>query len=409
MATEKRKDSKKRLLKEHEYERPNGTYEFKWRDKQGKRHSIYAQFLDELRKREEEVLRDIIDGISGEKATVTLNDVYQRWVQVKRGLKDNTFSNYKYMYTQYVEDNMGKRKIAEIKRTDVRGFYNYLVDECHLTANTVDNIHTVLHQVFEIAVEDDILRYNPSDKALTELRKAHNADTKKKMALTANEQKILEVFLGKEGQYHRWYPIFITLLWTGMRVGEATGLRWQDVDFDKGIIRVDHTLVFYSKREQGSCTFAVNTPKTAAGERIIPMLPIVREALLMEKQFQEDLGITCKATVDGYTDFIFLNRFGECQHQGTLNKALRRIVRDCNFEILDKNTSSDPVLLPKISNHTFRHTFATRMSEAHIDDKAKQSLLGHADYRITNQIYVDAFFDYNAQEMKKLEPFFAEA
>lgn len=406
MATEKRKDSKKRLLKEHEYERPNGTYEFKWRDKQGKRHSIYAQSLDELRKREEEVLRDVLDGINIGKTTLTLNDIYVKWVQIKRGLKDNTFSNYKYMYTQYVQDRLGKSKIVEIKRTDVRGFYNYLVDECHLSTNTVDCIHTVLHQLFEMAVEDDYLRYNPSDNALKELRKAHNADTKKKKSLTVEEQKIFESFLMKQGQYHRWYPIFETMLWTGMRVGEATGLRWQDIDFDRGIININHTLVFYSKRENGNCTFAINTPKTAAGERYIPMLPAVREALLMEKQFQQELEISCKAVVDGYTDFVFLNRFGECQHQGTLNKALRRIIRDCNFEILDKDKSGEPILLPKFSNHTFRHTFATRMCEANVNVKAMQSVLGHADYDTTMDIYVDSTPEFQKSQMEKLENFF---
>ena len=59
------------------------------------------------------------------------------------------------------------------------------------------------------------------------------------------------------------------------------------------------------------------------------MLDEVRQAFLDEKYCQELNGLKCKATVDGYTDFIFINRFGNLQHQGTLNKALRRIIRDC--------------------------------------------------------------------------------
>ena len=62
------------------------------------------------------------------------------------------------------------------------------------------------------------------------------------------------------------------------------------------------------------------------------MLDFVKEAFVMEKERQELLGVHCEATIDGYTDFIFLNRFGQPQHQSTLNKAIRRIIRDCNDE-----------------------------------------------------------------------------
>lgn len=75
---------------------------------------------------------------------------------------------------------------------------------------------------------------------------------------------------------------------------------------------------------------------------------------LQEKDYQEETGLECKAVVDGYSDFIFINRFGNVQHQGTLNKALRRIIRDCNYEVLDKG-EKDPVLLPKFRNHSLRH------------------------------------------------------
>ena len=62
------------------------------------------------------------------------------------------------------------------------------------------------------------------------------------------------------------------------------------------------------------------------------MLGFVKEAFEHEKQKQEDLGLHCEVTIDGYTDFIFINRFGQAQHQATLNKAIRRIIRDCNDE-----------------------------------------------------------------------------
>ena len=406
MAVERRKDNKRRVLKEGEYQRSSGTYEFKWRDKRGNRHSISAVTLEELREKELDVLRDVLDGVKVDKNNLTVNDMYNSWIQLKRGLKENTFSNYKYMYKMFVEPDFGKNRITDLKRSDVRGFYNFLAEEKHVQINTIDSIHTVLHQVLEIAVEDDYLRYNPSDNALKELKKAINFEVEKRRALTVSEQEIFEAFLRKKGQYHRWYPVFTVMLWTGMRVGEITGLRWCDIDLEEGSINVNHTLVYFDKRAEERCTFAINTTKTKAGERSIPMLPKVKEAFLMEKEYQRECGVKSESVVDGYRDFIFVNRFGNVQHQGTLNKALRRIIRDCNFEILDKNKQNDVIILPKFSNHSLRHTFTTRMCEAGVNIKAMQEILGHADAETTMDIYAEATKELKKSELINFEEFF---
>lgn len=406
MAVERRKDKKNRVLKEGEYQRANGSFEYKWRDKRGKRHSIYAKTLDELREKEIDVLRNALDGIRSDKKDLTINDLYNLWMQIKRGLKDNTFQNYKYMYTQFVEPDFGHTKIIDLKRTDVRAFYNMLSDERHLKTATIDNIHTVLHQVLELGVEDDYLRYNPSDNALKELKKAHNNDSEKRRALTIPEQELFEKFLSKQGQYNRWNPIFITMLWTGLRVGEITGLRWCDIDFEEETININHTLVYYNKGKVEGCAFAINTPKTESGKRIIPMLPKVKEAFLMEKEYQKECGIKCNAVVDGYTDFIFINRFGGVQHQGTLNKALRRIIRDCNYDVMDKQKKKEVITLPRFSNHSLRHTFTTRMCEAGVNIKAMQDILGHADAETTMDIYAEATRDLKRAELINFEEYF---
>lgn len=406
MAIERRKDNKKRVLKEGEYQRSNGSFEFKWRDKMGKRHSVYAKTLDELRKKELDVLRDTLDGINVDVKNLTINDLYNKWKKLKKGLKDNTFSNYKYSYEQFVEPKFGRIKLTDLKRTDVRAFYNYLADERHIKVNSIDCIHTVLHQVLELAVEDDYLRYNPSDNALKELKRAHSSDFDTRRALTLEEQQIFESYLESSARYAHWLPIFTVMLWMGMRVGELTGLRWEDVDFEENTISVNHTLVYFSKGKQDGCTFAVNTPKTETGKRTIPMLPKVKEALLKEKAFQEEVGISCKAEIDGFSNFIFVNRFGNVQNQSTLNKALKRIIRDCNYELLDNSGGKEVTTLPNFSNHSLRHTFTTRMCEAGVNIKAMQDILGHADVETTLGIYTDATKDLKSKEMKGFKEYF---
>ena len=151
----RRKDNKKRVLKEGEYQRQNGTFEFKWRDALGNRHSIYAKTLEKLREKELDILRASLEGIRTDSNIVTVNDLYKLWKDLKRGLKENTFQNYMYMYTQFVEETFGKAKIKDIKRTDVRAFYNTLSEQYGLKTNTIDSLHTVLHQVLELGVENE--------------------------------------------------------------------------------------------------------------------------------------------------------------------------------------------------------------------------------------------------------------
>jgi len=182
---------------------------------------------------------------------------------------------------------------------------------------------------------------------------------------------------------------------------EITGLRWEDIDLEEGMIDVNHTLVYYNHAEGGSY-FSIHTPKTKAGECTIPMLEEVKEAFLMEKSYQEFNQIKCNMSVDGYTDFIFINRFGGVQHQGTLNKALRRIIRDCNDAQLTKGGSS-PVLLPRFSCHSLRHTFTTRLVEAGVNLKVIQDTLGHKDFSTTMDIYTDVTKELKQREFDNLQ------
>lgn len=207
---------------------------------------------------------------------------------MKRGLKENTLQNYKYLYSTFVSPDIGQMKVRNLRKSDIRRFYNRLIEERGLKINTTDSVHTVLHQVLETAVEDGYLRTNVSDNVLKELKQAHNMGDTHKKALTIPEQNLLEDFLAKDTQYSHWKPIFTVILGTGMRVGEVTGLRWCDVDLEEGIIDVNHTLVYYNHATNG-CYFNIHTPKTASGSRKIPMLESVRKAFLEEQNYQKKI------------------------------------------------------------------------------------------------------------------------
>lgn len=399
----KRYDKKHRLLRTGETERSDGYYTYRWTSRDGKRHSVTASTLEELRQKEAEIQKDVSDGIRADAQNVTVNDLYKLWKHLKRGLKDNTYQNYCYMYEMFVAEDIGKMCISKLKRSDVKRFYNKLADERKLKIATIDNIHTVLHQVLQLAVEDNYVRQNVSDNMLKELKQSHTFEDGHKRALTMPEQELFLKFLANErSQYHYWHPIFTVMLGTGMRVGEVCGLRWEDIDFENGIIDVNHTLVYYNHRDENGCYFNIHTPKTKAGNRQIPMTEEVKAAFVEERKCQELNNLQCKVMVDGYTNFVFINRFGTLQHQGTLNKAIRRIIRDCNDMQLEKG-GKNPILLPNFSCHSMRHTFTTRLVEAGVNIKVIQELCGHTRSDVTLDIYTTVTKELKMREFENFE------
>lgn len=359
-STEKvRYDNKRARLRNGETQRPNGTYMYRWTTEEGERRSIYAPTLDELRKQEEQIMVDRHDGIKETAADVTINDLYRLWTEMKRGIKDSTMKNYMYMYQTFVADSFGRYRVTEVKKSDVKKFYNGLIDGKRMKISTLETIHNVLHQVFQIAVDDNYIRNNPCDNMRKELKASHNYGRDKKYALTKPQQEIFLQFLLDTPKYNHWYPVFFIMANTGMRVGEITGLRWCDVDFEEGMISVNHTLVYYNHMDKRGCYHTINIPKTSAGERMIPMTDAVHEAFLMEKQYQREAELESIDTIDGYEDFIFFTQAGHVQRQDNLNTAIKRVIRDCNEAIIEKQGfDAEPVLLPNFSCHNLRHTFA---------------------------------------------------
>lgn len=395
--------SKGKRLKKGESELANGTYRYRYQSRSGKRVYIYAKTLDELRQKEETVETNKAYGIRVDSMNTTLDQLAGSWFSLKKGLKENTYQNYLYMYNTFVRDELGGYKIMSICYADILGFYNELVEVKGLKPNTVDNIHTVVHQVLDFAVQNNFLMNNPSDNALRHLKLESKQHTEKRISLTLAEQQLFIDYMLKYPQCNHWYPIFYIMLNTGMRVGEITGLRWQDVNLENDLITVDHTLVYFNHSENG-CHYNIHTPKTRSGERTIPMLSGVKAAFEQERKFQQEAGIKCDVVIDGYSDFIFTNRYGNVHNQSTLNRALKRMIADCNREQLANNPkNADVTLLPNFSCHILRHTFATRLCESGVNIKVIQDVLGHADFDTTMNVYTDATKDFKQQEFRELD------
>ena len=411
----KRKDLKGRQLRTHEYLRKDGRYAYQYFDLMGERKSIYSwrlvetdpvpagkPYCDSLREMEKAIQKDLMDGIEY-RSKLTLNDRWDAYIADKPELKQSTRTNYRYMYDKYVRKSIGRRPIKDISYSDCKKFYNDLLHKGGLKPNTLETINTLLHPVFRIAVRDNLIRSNPTDGIIADLKRSNEWPVEKRHALTKGQQQAFVNYVRNSEVYARWDPLITCLLGTGCRIGEMLGLRWEDVFWQDGYISINHSLI-YRLQDDGTVKFRVTTTKTKNSNREIPMFDSVRSALKAEYQRQTQLGF-CKDTIDGYSGFIWRNREKHVLSPHCVNRALARITRDYNAEE-EKRAQKErrkPLLLPHFSAHHLRHTFCTRICEGETDLKLIQEIMGHSDITTTMDVYNESSLERKRERFAHLE------
>ena len=397
-----RKDLRGRSLRKGEVQRQSDKrYMYTYRDPLGRRKYIYAMDLAELREKEAKLMKDQLDGLDLYVAgKASLNDTFDRYMSAKYNLRESTRSAYEYTYDHYIRDTFGRKRIAEIKYSDVLQFYYYLLNQKDISLGTLDSIHCLLHPTFQLAVRDEIIRKNPTDGVMKEISRESGKNRGVRHALTVQQQRAFMEYIANHPIYFHWWPMFTILLGTGCRIGEALGLRWQDLDFENRVISINHSLVYYQTRDSKKCMLRVSLPKTEAGIRTIPMLDIVKDAFEMLHEEQEENGFN-ETEIDGMTGFIFCNRFGGVPNPQTVNHTIKRILNQYNADevVRAKKERREPIILPDFSCHHLRHTFCTRLCEHETNLKVIQAIMGHKNIETTMDIYAEA------TEEKKRESF----
>ena len=399
-----RKDRNGQVLQRCEYQRNDGRYTFAFTNDEHKRIYVYANTLDELRKKERVILMSSWEGVAKIGEKITLNLLYDRSMQLKTGLKKSTYSSYRQMWDNHVRNGFGKREIDGIRYSDVLSFYNYLLYEKKLAIKSVQHIHAQLSSSFKLAVQDGLLQRNPTDGCYGHIKRQSGLYERKIRALTLREQKAFIEFLDGHPVWGRYHSIFAVMLGTGLRVGELCGLTWNDINLTDRTINIDHSLV-YIKAVKGESKdrITITTPKSRCGVRKVPMMPQVIEALREEYQIAKAKKFKT-VTIDGYKDFVFTQRTGNTYTCHRLDKALSDIVAAYNKQeeaiaVIEKRK---PFLLPHISNHMLRHTFCTRLCERDVNVKVIQTIMGHASVNITLDIYAEVSREKQFEEITKL-------
>lgn len=378
----KRKDHKGRVLQQGEYQRKNGTYEYRYSE-YGNRRSVYAPTLRELRQLEEDIA--MREEEFRPNANMTFAQLYERWKQCKIGIKPSTMHGYELTVKKHLlgEYGIGNRKICEIRKSDMRLFFIGLQRRTGMSVKTVGGVHMLAQQILELAVDDGLLQRNPAKGAMSDLYAqdrliSSEQDKKRDKVLTPLEQVAFFGFLPKT-KHACLYNLFRFLLLTGLRIGETIALQWDDVDLISRTIVVKRNAIYYDNGDGGQSNH-ITSPKN----RKTRVVPLCDEAVSVLRSEREK-GMQCTQTVDGLHNFVFLNKHGRAWIATSIDRHLRECIDEYNAEHSAK--------LPKIGCHWFRHTFATRMFEANVNPRTVQEILGHSDQRMTMNVYTSVSND----------------
>ena len=386
-----KRNERNKNLRTNEHLRKDGLYSYNFRDPiTGKRKYIYARTLAELREKEKDLNRKLGMNLNVTEAKkMTLDALFDRYILSKFELRNSTRTNYIYMYDRYIRDGFGKRKLDCIHYSDIDLLYKYLHYERGLKLQTVDIINNVIHPTLQMAVRDQLIPFNPSDGVLKDLKQKSQEEKRKVHALTMEQQRIFLNYVRDHPVYGIWYPMFVILLGTGMRISEQLGLRWADVDMNRRMIHVEHGLTYRPDvDDHNRSSMKISKVKTAAGVRLIPMFPEVYEAFrsLENRGYKREV-----KAIDGYSDFVFLNRYGQAFKAKSVNSAIARITQSYNEEERKKSEEEGRAadLLPHFTCHSLRHSFCSRLIEAGAEAKFVQIVMGHSDVSTTLNIYAE--------------------
>ncbi len=359
----------------------DGRFKYRWTAEDGKRHVIYAHNLVDLRAAEEKI--QFINRCKGviNPNNIIVNDLYDMWKELKTGIYDTTMRNYKSTYERHIYNSIGKKKLISLKYSDIKRFYATLLRDRRYSEDMVKRIHLVLHQVLQFGVNEGIITNNPSSDASKDLDTALKKILPPKFALTIEEEKAFLDACNCNPNGLIWWPLFVVMFETGMRISELSALTWEDIDFKKREIDINHVLVqTYIK---GKSREIHVIPKTNAGYRKIPITDKAMNALVELKKYHTTEGIESVVEIDGYKNFVFLTRDREPVGQQSVNRAIARIVSKYNLEA----EKSDVEPIRSFTTHIIRHTFGTRLTEKNASIKFIQYVMGHKDIQTTIDTY----------------------
>lgn len=348
----------------------------------GHRYYVYGYSKQDLEARVQEKIRELENSSYKKNKNITLNEYFKEYVEVKRGsVKASTLNNVISKMKKNLKV-LGDYKVCEIEKRQVLDLQHKLLVNNNGTKLAIVSVNaaiSLLKSVMQAAVEDEIIEKNPCDniKMLRDDKKIPARETKHR-ALTEEETRLFLEAASAANSFQ--INLFKFLFNCGCRIGEASVLVWNDIDYNKNVIHINKTKTRTPEGKAG-----IGSPKTKTSKRDIPLTPALKKILNDQKELQgRVLGFQ---TLEGNAR-IFQTIRGNVLEVGKVNCDIMKYCKKAGIEYF--------------SVHATRDTFATRAIEQGMKPNTLKEILGHSTLAMTMDLYAHVMDDTKQKEMNAL-------
>ncbi|EOS63732.1 site-specific integrase [Oscillibacter sp. 1-3] len=394
--SEKRRDSKNRILRSGESQRKDGRYAYKYIDTTGKPQYVYSWKLEatdstpqgkpdglSLREKEKQIRRDIEDAIIPRGGEMTVLDLVKKYLSQKTGVRHNTEANYNFVLNIIKKEDFGRQRIDRVKLSDAKCWLIKLQQDGR-GYSSIHSIRGVVRPAFQMAVDDDLIRKNPFE---FQLATVVVNDSVTREAITRKQERAFLEFVKGDKHFSRYYDGIYILFKTGLRISEFVGLTLADLDMENRKISVNHQL-----QRKRNMEYIIEDTKTASGTREIPMTDDVYQCF--QRIIASRPRPKTEPMIGGRCGFLYLDKDG---------KPMVALHWEHYFKhICQKYNSIYKVQMPKVTPHVCRHTFCSNMAKSGMNPKTLQYLMGHSDMGVTLNTYTHLGFEDAQAELERV-------
>jgi integrase len=338
-----------------------------------KRKTLYGKTRREVDQKLTKAKANRDDGLVFDADNLTVGRYLQRWLtdSVRDTVKATTYESYERLIRLHLVPTLGRLKLKNLTTTHVRGLYREKLDH-GLSPTSVQRVHALLHKALKQAVHDGLVPRN-----ITETVKAPRQSRKEISTLTREQARhFLNTSKGD-----RLAALYLLAIHTGLRQGELLGLKWNDVDLDRGTLQVRRIL---SAAKEGP-TFT--TPKNNKG-RSVGLTTQAVQALHDHRMRQAEEKLKHDGRWQDH-NLVFTTLVGTpLNRHNVFSRSFKPLLRDAG--------------LPNIPFHGLRHSFATLMLAGGEHPKVVQEMMGHSGIRVTMDFYSHVLPDMQREAVDRL-------
>lgn len=382
------------------YKRRDGTWAAQFIDFTGKKKYFYGRTQREVKEKLKNAIRQSDDGFEMDAGKITLTEWAVQWLETyaKPVIKAKTYFSYHVTIYQHIIPAFPNVLLKNIREDMLQKYLNKELEHRNddkpggYSRDTVLLSKLRLFSMLEKAVDLGMIPRNPA-KHLSLPPISFNEKT----ILTKEQQKCLEQVMIEEVEYNYDIVMYFLMLYGGLRSGEASALKISDIDFERKELTIRRTLSRIPMQDNGS-PILVGTPKTKKSNRTIPLPEFVIGLLRFAIKEREE---RINALADKWSEdevhnpvwieheYLFLTMHGNVVDGSVVGRILHRLERKAEVE-------------PYVTPHGLRHTFATRWIEAGFDVKSLADIMGHADVKMTLNIYTHSLPEQKRSSMNDL-------